>query len=115
MADLARLFPGDAPLGERPLLRRAAAAELSGLFKVLADPTRIRLLHALTKAGELRVTDLCRQLGMKPQAVSNQLRRLADARILAARREGSSVLYRIADPCVARLLDHGLCLIEDIR
>ena len=48
------------------------------MFKVLANDTRLRLLHAVVRAGEICVTDLADSLGMKPQAVSNQLQRLAD-------------------------------------
>jgi DNA-binding transcriptional ArsR family regulator len=83
------------------------------LFKVLANDTRLRLLHALVRHGELCVTGLADVLGMKPQAVSNQLQRLLDRRILAARRQGNSVYYRIVNPCVTDLLDRGLCLLED--
>jgi DNA-binding transcriptional ArsR family regulator len=50
---------------------------------------------------------------MKPQAISNQLQRLADRRILRARRNGTHVYYRIVDPCVTVLLERGLCLLED--
>jgi DNA-binding transcriptional ArsR family regulator len=70
-------------------------------------------LHALVRHGELCVTGLADVLGMKPQAVSNQLQRLLDRRILAARRQGNSVYYRIVNPCVTDLLDRGLCLVED--
>jgi DNA-binding transcriptional ArsR family regulator len=83
------------------------------LFKVLASDTRLRLLHALVRAGELSVTDLARTVGMRPQAVSNQLQRLVDRGILGAHRNGNSVYYRITDPCVPTLLDQGLCLAED--
>ena len=85
------------------------------LFKVLANDTRLRLLHALVRNGELCVTDLARAVGMTPQAVSNQLQRLIDRGILAAQRNGNSVHYRIVDPCVTNLLDYGLCLTEDAR
>ena len=102
-------------LGRRPLLNRVEAGGLAGLFKVLANDTRLRLLHALTRAGELCVTDLSRALGMKPQAVSNQLQRLLEHGVLACRREGVTIHYRIADPCVTDLLDRGLCLMEDAR
>ncbi len=80
---------------------------------VLANDTRLRLLHALARDGELCVTALGDALGMKAQAVSNQLQRLAAQRIVEARREGNQVFYRILDPCVTALLDHGLCLAED--
>lgn len=83
------------------------------LFKVLASESRLRLLHALVRAGELSVTDLARTISMTPQAVSNQLQRLADRGILGARRQGNVVYYRITDPCVPALLDQGLCLAED--
>ncbi|MHC4108809.1 MAG: ArsR/SmtB family transcription factor, partial [Planctomycetota bacterium] len=99
----------------RCLLSNGSAAELAGLFKVLASDPRLRLLHALVRDGELCVSDLCRQLLMRPQAVSNQLQRLADRGIVDSRRDGLQVFYRITDPCVPELLDRGLCLLEDER
>ena len=83
------------------------------LFKVLANDTRLRLLHALAREKELCVLELARRIGMKPQAVSNQLQRLANKRIVAARRDGLQIFYRIVDPFVTELLDRGLCLLED--
>jgi DNA-binding transcriptional ArsR family regulator len=84
-----------------------------GVFKVLASDTRLRLLHALVRSGELCVTDLAAAVSMKQQAVSNQLKLLVDRGILGSRRRGTSILYRIVDPCVTSLLDLGLCLTED--
>lgn len=104
---------GKPALAERPLISLEQAAEVVGLFKVLANDSRLRLLHALERAGELCVNDLAEEVGMRPQAVSNQLQRLLDRRILAARRQGNNVFYRVADPCVPSLLDLGLCLIEE--
>jgi len=83
------------------------------VFKVLANDTRLRLLHALVRADEMGVTDLAAAVGMKPQAVSNQLQRLSDLGILTHRRDGKSIIYRLVDPCVMTLLDRGLCLMED--
>jgi len=100
-------------LRDRPLLDQDQAVELVRLYKVLANDTRLRLLHAIERVGELSVTDLATEVGMKPQAVSNQLQRLADRRIVASRREGSRLFYRIADPCVPGLLDLGMCLLEE--
>lgn len=104
---------GRPELRERELLTDPLAVELAGTFKVLANDTRLRLLHALVRAGELCVSDLAAELGMAPQALSNQLQRLADRRIVASRREGNRILYRIVDPCVPALLDLGLCLTEE--
>ncbi len=100
-------------LAERDLLSRAAAFQLAGTFKVLANDTRLRLLHALVRGAELSVSDLAAEVEMAPQAVSNQLQRLTDRRIVAARREGNRILYRIVDACVPALLDLGLCLTEE--
>lgn len=101
-------------LQARPLLSDPQASGLADLFEVLANDTRLRLLHALVRAGELCVSDLAKTLGMTPQAVSNQLRRLADRRIVNSRRTGTTIYYRIVDPCVPVLLDRGLCLLEDV-
>jgi len=104
---------GKPALRDRPLLGQEQADELGRLYKVLASDTRLRILHALERAGELSVTDLAAEVGMKPQAVSNQLQRLADRRIVASRREGSRLIYRSADPCVTGLIDLGMCLLEE--
>ena len=98
---------------ERPLLSSEQAGELESLFKILGNQTRLRMLHALARVTELCVTDLAAALGMNPQAISNQLQRLADRGMVAHRRNGSNIFYRIVDPCVITLLDKGLCLMED--
>jgi ArsR family transcriptional regulator, lead/cadmium/zinc/bismuth-responsive transcriptional repressor len=100
-------------LGDRPLLSLEQAGDLEGLFKVLANDTRLRLLHALAKGEELSVSGLAEVMGMKAQAVSNQLQRLLDGGILTCKRDGNSRLYRIANSCVTSLLDRGLCLMEE--
>jgi DNA-binding transcriptional ArsR family regulator len=100
-------------LKERPLMSAEHAAALGDLFRVFANDTRLRLLHALARSGGLGVGELADAVAMKPQAVSNQLQRLADRGILGSRRHGTSIRYRIVDPCVTSLLDLGLCLRED--
>lgn len=98
---------------ERPLIDPIRATALGRLFKIFANDTRLRLLHALERGGEVCVSDLCTAVGLAPQAVSNQLQRLADRGIVAARRDGTRLYYRIADPCVAGFLDLGMCLLEE--
>ena len=107
--------PSKASLAERPLLGIETAAELARVYETLANDTRLRLLHVLLKEGEIYPSGLAAKLGMKPQAVSNQLQRLSDRGIVQTRREGNNVLYRIVDPCVIELVDRGLCLLEDMR
>ncbi len=100
------------PLATRPLLQEAECAQLASVFKVFANPYRLRLLHALVRAGEIRVGDLAAALGLKVQAVSNQLQRLADQGFVAARRDGHNMFYRLNNPCLPEILEHGLCLLE---
>ena len=103
------------PLEDRPLLGFVDAVKVMALFKVMANDTRIRILHHIIRSGEATVTDIAKTLGMKPQAVSNQLVRLSDTRMLASRREGNNVFYRVENACVAPLLDLAICLMEDER
>jgi len=102
-------------LTNRPLLTMRQAQSLESLFKMLASGTRLRMLHALACAGELCVGELADRLNMSPQAVSNQLQRLADRGIVQAQRDGVQIRYSIIDPCVLALLDEGWCLAEDAQ
>ncbi len=88
-----------------------SAADLARLFKVFSNENRLRLLYRLAGEEELCVQDLADALGMTIQAVSNQLQRLADQGLVASRREGTRVYYRVADPCIAPILDLGKCLV----
>lgn len=105
--------------GKRPSLKDRApmtpiqAGGLAAVFKVLANDTRLRLLHALIRADEMCVTDLAAAVGMKPQAVSNQLQRLSDLGILSSRRDGNNIFYRLVDLCVSGLLEQGWCLMDE--
>ncbi len=94
------------------LLAGAPAANLALLFKVLANENRLRILHAIHLAGEVSPSDISDAIGASQQAVSNQLQRLADQRIVHARRDGQRVLYRIIDPCVPGLMDLGAGLLS---
>jgi len=100
-------------IDDRPLLSQELAGDLESLFKVLANRTRLRMLHTMVCCREICVTELAERLSMKPQAVSNQLQRLVDRRIVSCRRSGSNIFYKFVDPCVQILLERGLCLIQD--
>ncbi|XZE21492.1 ArsR/SmtB family transcription factor [Pirellulaceae bacterium SH449] len=89
------------------------AVAVEALFEVLANDTRLRLLHEIAVKDEATPMELAEALEMKVQAISNQLQRLQDKRIVAGRREGNNVYYRIVDHCVIDLLERGLCLIEE--
>lgn len=107
--------PPKPALTTRPLLSVRQAKALESTFKMLANATRLRMLHAVACGGELCVGELAARLGMKPQAISNQLQRLADRGIVEARRDGLQIRYSILDPCVLTLLDQGWCLAEDAQ
>ena len=100
-------------LRDRPLMSPMQAGGLAAVFKVLANDTRLRLLHALVRADELCVSQLADEVGMKPQAVSNQLQRLCSLGIIRSRRAGVNVHYRVVDLCVRSLLEQGLCMTEE--
>jgi DNA-binding transcriptional ArsR family regulator len=81
------------------------ATRLADLFRLLGDPTRARLLYALLEAGELCVCDLSDAVEVTDTAVSHALRLLRTAGIVASRRAGRMIYYRLADAHVRMLLD----------
>jgi ArsR family transcriptional regulator, lead/cadmium/zinc/bismuth-responsive transcriptional repressor len=78
------------------------AGSLAAIFAALGEPTRLRIVHALS-AGELCVGDLAAMLGMAVPAVSQHLRVLRDLRIVRNRRVGKMVYYALDDAHVADL------------
>src|SRR5688500_4694193 len=78
-------------LKDRPLLSFVQGVTVAALFKLLGNDTRVRLLHHIVRSGEATVTDMAKTLGLKPQAVSNQLVRLSDTGMIAHRRDGNHI------------------------
>jgi DNA-binding transcriptional ArsR family regulator len=76
---------------------------LADTFKLMGDPNRLKLLMAL-RGGEMCVCDLAAFIGLTESAVSHQLRRLRDARLVQPRRDGQILFYRLADECVVELM-----------
>jgi len=85
---------------------------LTEIFRVLGDPTRLRILDALSR-GELCVGDLAAQLGATESAVSHQLRLLRTARIVRARRDGRMIFYSLDDTHVLTLFEQGLRHVQE--
>jgi DNA-binding transcriptional ArsR family regulator len=79
----------------------------SDAFRLLSDPTRIKLLWALLQ-GESSVTSLAELVGASPTAVSQHLSKLRWAKLVRVRREGTFAYYSAADDHVARLLAEAL-------
>lgn len=80
---------------------------LADLFKVFGDPTRIRILYALS-AQELCVCDIAEILQMTQSAISHQLRVLKQMHLVKFRREGKTVFYSLADDHVYTILNQGI-------
>lgn len=84
---------------------------LAQLFKAMADTTRLRMMYALDRE-EMCVCDIAALLGITESAVSHQLRLLRQLHLVANRREGPILYYRLDDDHVGQLIRLGL---EHIR
>lgn len=71
-------------------------AELAARFKAISEPSRLKILFALS-CGELCVEHITQAVGGNQSAVSHQLKTLKDRRIIKCRRQGKQVIYSIAD------------------
>lgn len=81
----------------------------SGVFRLLADPTRVGLLRALAATDhELSVTALAEIVGKRQAAVSQHLAKLRMGHLVTTRRDGNQVHYRLANEHVGRLVLDGL-------
>ena len=77
--------------------------QLAALFKAMGDPNRLRLLWALA-GQEMCVCDLARFIGVSESAVSHQLRLLRGLHLVANRRQGPVLYYRLDDDHVSALV-----------
>ncbi|MGD9903818.1 MAG: ArsR/SmtB family transcription factor [Vicinamibacterales bacterium] len=94
------------------LVAEASIEALAETFRVLGDPTRVRLLDALSH-GELCVCDLATLLGLSESATSHQLRLLRTLRLVRARRAGRMVFYALDDRHIMTLFTQGLRHVEE--
>jgi DNA-binding transcriptional ArsR family regulator len=91
----------------RRLIDAGIAARVAETFKVLDDPTRVRIIHALSLA-ELCTYDLAAILRMSESTVSHQLRMLRLLRLVKHRREGRVVYYSLEDEHIRHLFEQSL-------
>ncbi len=89
----------------------AVFARLAETFQALGDPTRVKMIFALSRA-ELCVCDLAALMDVSVSAVSHQLRTLRGLRVVRARREGRLVYYSLDDDHVRTLFQQGLDHVE---
>ncbi len=81
--------------------------ELSDLFKVFADSTRLRILHKLFN-GPISVGVIAEALDMSQSAISHQLKYLKDSNLVKSERNGKSIYYSLADDHIKTIFKTGL-------
>ena len=86
--------------------------DLTELFRIFGDSTRVRILYALFEA-EMCVCDIAELLGMTQSAISHQLKILKQSKLVKSRREGKSVFYSLADEHVRTIIAQGREHIEE--
>jgi DNA-binding transcriptional ArsR family regulator len=87
---------------------------LASVYKVLADPTRLKMIMGL-RGGEMCVCDLAAFLGLTESAISHQLRLLKEQALVKKRRDGQILYYSLDDDHVSDLLRVGLDHIREGR
>src|SRR5262245_35204577 len=101
--DAPHLNPRDTTTRRLALLQPRTVEGLADTFRVLGDPTRVRILDALS-GGELCVCDIASLVGISESAVSHQLRLLRSMRLVRSRRAGRLMFYAVDDHHILELL-----------
>lgn len=81
------------------------AADAAAMLKLLAHENRLLVLCHLAVEGELAAGDLVARSGLSQSALSQHLAKLRETDVVATRRVGTTILYRIHDPRAVRILD----------
>ncbi|MEP7284293.1 MAG: metalloregulator ArsR/SmtB family transcription factor [Chloroflexota bacterium] len=98
-------------LSEITLLDTETSMRLAEVFAVLADPSRLRIISALSH-HELNVGDLAELVGMSQPATSHHLRLLRTQRIVRMRKVGRQTFYALDDTHIHDLLDRGIAHVQ---
>ncbi len=88
-------------------------SDLARFFKVFGDETRLKILTKLEE-GEICVHCLTADLEMTQTAISHQLAKLRDARLVKTRREGNHIYYSLDDNHISAIIDMGKEHLEEI-
>jgi ArsR family transcriptional regulator, lead/cadmium/zinc/bismuth-responsive transcriptional repressor len=87
-----------------PRLTVEQASALESTFKLLANQTRLRLIHLLAQTDGCNVSDLAETFNLSTQSVSNQLRLLEGAGVLQSKRTGKQIFYSLSKPSVGKAI-----------
>lgn len=112
LCDIVHLHPGRVAELRAALIGPDAVTDLTETFRALGDPTRVRILDALSH-GELCVCDLAALVRMSESAVSHQLRLLRTLRLVRPRREGRMVFYALDDRHIMTLFRMALRHVQE--
>jgi ArsR family transcriptional regulator, lead/cadmium/zinc/bismuth-responsive transcriptional repressor len=96
------------------LMAARTVEALADTFRVLGDPTRVRILDALS-SGELCVCDIASLVGISESAASHQLRLLRGMRLVRPRRSGRLVYYAVDDQHILELLKQASTHVQESR
>lgn len=91
----------------------AMIEEAAHTFALLGDPTRLLILHTVMERGELSVGAIAGIAGASRFNTSAHLNRLALGGLVARRREGSTVYYRVHDESLPKICDSMCDLLRD--
>ena len=93
-------------------ISRENLQNLSEIFKLFADETRLRIICAILNT-ELCVCDLCELLGLNQSAVSHQLQLLRSSKLVKYRKEGKQVYYSLKDEHIESIIKMALAHITE--
>ena len=85
--------------------------DLSDIFKVFGDSTRLKILFTLSK-NEMCVCDIAEAIDRTQSAISHQLKILKQNKLVKFRRDGKTIVYSIADSNISRMIMNGLSHIK---
>ena len=94
------------PLPLNTLLSEEQGIELAEIFRLMGDPTRLRII-LLCVDGPICVSDIAQRLGVEQSLVSHHLRLLRASRVLRSRRQGKQMFYSVSD-------EHISCVVADM-
>lgn len=104
--DFFRLHPHIVEQVQERLPSEEDQNRLAELFRMFADPTRIRILTVL-QVSDMCVCHIAELLGMTVSAISHQLRLLKAAHLVSSHRAGKSIIYSLADDHVRIMIQNG--------
>lgn len=95
------------------LLDEDKIIDLSELFKIFGDSTRVKIINVLLD-NELCVGDIADKINVSQSAVSHQLRILKDSKLVKFRKEGNMTYYYLADDHVEKIFKMGCEHVNEI-